>query len=105
MSIIRTENLCKSFGELQVLKNVNLTVNPGEVIVIIGPSGAGKSTFLRSLNTLETITEGSIYIEDELFCRAEKGHIVEKWPLMPTRQPCWRWEWSSSALTCFPTKR
>ena len=70
MSIIRTENLCKSFGELQVLKNVNLTVNPGEVIVIIGPSGAGKSTFLRSLNTLETITEGSIYIEDELFCRA-----------------------------------
>ena len=78
MSIIRTENLCKSFGDLEVLKNVNLTVNPGEVIVIIGPSGAGKSTFLRSLNTLETITDGSIFIEDELFCRAEKGHIVEK---------------------------
>lgn len=77
MSIIRTENLCKSFGELKVLKNVNLTVNPGEVIVIIGPSGAGKSTFLRSLNTLETITSGRIFIDDELFCHAENGRIVD----------------------------
>ena len=77
MSIIRTENLCKDFGSLKVLKDVNLTVEQGEVIVIIGPSGAGKSTFLRSLNTLETITSGSIYIDDELFCRAEEGRIVE----------------------------
>ena len=77
MSIIRTENLCKSFGELEVLKNVNLTVNPGEVIVIIGPSGAGKSKFLRSLNTLETITSGRIFIDDELFCHAENGRIVD----------------------------
>ncbi len=77
MSIIRTEGLCKNFGDLEVLKNVNLKINQGEVIVIIGPSGAGKSTFLRSLNTLETITEGSIYIEDELFCKAENGKIVD----------------------------
>ncbi len=77
MSIIRTENLCKSFGDLEVLKNVNLTVDPGEVIVIIGPSGAGKSTFLRSLNTLETITSGKIFIDDELFCHAENGRIVD----------------------------
>ena len=77
MSIIRTENLCKDFGELKVLKNVNLTVNPGEVIVIIGPSGAGKSTFLRSLNTLETMTNGKIWIDDQLFCHAENGRIVE----------------------------
>lgn len=77
MSIIRTENLCKDFGELKVLKNVNLTVKPGEVIVIIGPSGAGKSTFLRSLNTLETITSGKIFIDDQLFCHAEKGRIVD----------------------------
>ena len=77
MSIIRTENLCKDFGELKVLKNVNLTVEPGEVIVIIGPSGAGKSTFLRSLNTLETITSGKIFIDDQLFCHAEKGRIVD----------------------------
>lgn len=77
MSIIRTENLCKSFGDLEVLKDVNLTVEPGEVIVIIGPSGAGKSTFLRSLNTLETITSGKIFIDDELFCHAENGRIVD----------------------------
>lgn len=78
MALIRTENLCKNFGELEVLKNINLSVEPGEVIVIIGPSGGGKSTFLRSLNSLETITSGSIYIDNELFVKAENGTIVEK---------------------------
>lgn len=76
MSLVRTENLCKDFGDLKVLKNVNLTVEQGEVIVIIGPSGAGKSTFLRSLNTLETITSGKIFIDDELFIKAENGKAV-----------------------------
>lgn len=78
MSLIRTENLCKNFGNFEVLKNINLSIEPGEVIVIIGPSGGGKSTFLRSLITLETITSGSIYIDDELFVKAENGKIVEK---------------------------
>ncbi len=77
MSMIRTDNPCTSLGSLDVLKNVNLTVEAGEVVVIIGPSGAGKSTFLRSLNTLETITDGKIFIEDELFCSVENGKIVE----------------------------
>lgn len=77
MSYIRTENLCKNFDDLEVLKDVNLTVEQGEVVVIIGPSGAGKSTFLRSLNTLETITSGKIFIEDELFVHAENGKIVD----------------------------
>ena len=45
MSYIKTVDLCKNFGDLEVLKDVNLTVEQGEVIVIIGPSGAGKSTF------------------------------------------------------------
>ena len=67
MSMIRTEHLAKSFGELVVLKDINLTVESGEVVVIIGPSGAGKSTFLRSLNNLEKITSGKIFIEDKLF--------------------------------------
>ncbi len=80
MSIIRTEKLCKDFGDLEVLKDIDFSVEQGEVVVIIGPSGAGKSTFLRSLNTLETLTAGSIYIEDELFCKAEKGKIVESMP-------------------------
>ena len=66
MSIIKTENICKSFGSVEVLKNVSLTVEPGEVVVIIGPSGAGKSTYLRSLNHLEKPTSGKIWIDDKL---------------------------------------
>ena len=77
MSLIRTENLSKKFGDLEVLSDINMTVDPGEVVVIIGASGAGKSTFLRSLNTLETITSGKIYVEDELFVHAENGEIVD----------------------------
>lgn len=66
MSMIKVENLCKNFGGLEVLKDCNLTVNEGEVVCIIGPSGGGKSTFLRSLNHLEHITSGKIWIEDVL---------------------------------------
>ncbi|MFA9377492.1 MAG: amino acid ABC transporter ATP-binding protein [Lachnotalea sp.] len=76
--MIKTENLSKSFGDLEVLKNINLTVESGEVVCIIGPSGAGKSTYLRSLNRLEKITEGSIYIEDKLLEQREKGGRVNK---------------------------
>lgn len=78
MSMIKTEHLAKSFGELEVLKDINLTVEPGEVVVIIGPSGAGKSTFLRSLNRLEKITHGKIFIEDELFYHRENDKTVSK---------------------------
>ena len=76
--MIRTENLCKSFGELQVLKDVNIEVDSGEVVVIIGPSGAGKSTLLRSLNTLEQITSGKIFIEDKLFIHREDNKTLDK---------------------------
>ena len=78
MSMIRTENLSKSFGNLEVLKDVSLTVEQGEVICIIGPSGAGKSTYLRSLNHLEKITSGKIYIEDKLIDDREDGHNKAK---------------------------
>jgi polar amino acid transport system ATP-binding protein len=78
MSMIRVEHMAKSFGDLDVLKDVNLTVEPGEVVVIIGPSGAGKSTFLRSLNHLEKMTSGKIYIEDELFYHREQDKTVSK---------------------------
>ena len=78
MSMIRTENLCKSFGELEVLKDVNIEVDTGEVVVIIGPSGAGKSTLLRSLNTLEQITSGKIFIEDKLFIHRENNKTLDK---------------------------
>lgn len=74
MSIIKTENICKSFGSVDVLKNVSLTVEPGEVVVIIGPSGAGKSTYLRSLNHLEKPTSGKIWIDDKLIEDRVNGH-------------------------------
>jgi polar amino acid transport system ATP-binding protein len=64
--LVRLEKVNKSFGKLQVLKNINLEVEKGEVVCIIGPSGSGKSTLLRSLNRLERISDGRIYIKNEL---------------------------------------
>ena len=80
MSIIKTENICKSFGSVEVLKHVSLTVEPGEVVVIIGPSGAGKSTYLRSLNHLEKPTSGKIWIDDKLIEDRVNGHNQVKLP-------------------------
>ncbi|MEG2289742.1 MAG: amino acid ABC transporter ATP-binding protein [Clostridium sp.] len=60
--MISIKNLKKTYGKLEVLKNINLEVETGEVVVIIGPSGSGKSTFLRCLNYLEVPTEGEITI-------------------------------------------
>jgi polar amino acid transport system ATP-binding protein len=79
--MIRIENVYKSFDNLEVLKNINLTVEKGEVVCIIGPSGSGKSTLLRSLNHLERITRGKIYINNELIDeRNEDGYIQKLSP-------------------------
>ena len=75
MSIIKTENIDVSFGDLHVLKGVSLTVEPKEVVCIIGPSGAGKSTFLRTLNHLEKIDTGKIFVDDKLLDDYENGKI------------------------------
>ncbi len=76
--MIKVIDVCKSFGNLQVLKNVNLTVAPGEVVVIIGPSGSGKSTLLRCMNYLEKIDSGKIYIDGQLIGKKEvNGKLVE----------------------------
>ena len=63
MSVIEIKNLHKSFGDLEVLKNINQTIVQGEVVVIIGPSGSGKSTLLRCLNLLEHPTSGDVIFE------------------------------------------
>jgi arginine/lysine/histidine transport system ATP-binding protein len=63
-AIIRTEFLCKSFGKLEVLKDISTEIAKGEVVAILGPSGSGKSTFLRCLNLLERPTRGHIYFND-----------------------------------------
>lgn len=75
-AIIRTENLSKSFGDLEVLKNINETIYEGEVISIIGPSGSGKSTFLRCLNLLEVPSSGAVYLNDKNL--VDKGIDITK---------------------------
>lgn len=64
MTKLKVEHLKKSFGHLEVLKDLNVEVQEGEVICIIGPSGSGKSTFLRCMNALEDITGGKVIIDD-----------------------------------------
>jgi polar amino acid transport system ATP-binding protein len=78
MSLIRTEKVTKIFGHHTVLKEIDLAVEANEVVCVIGPSGAGKSTFLRSLNQLEVITSGKIFINDELFLHREHNHTVTR---------------------------
>ena len=60
MNLLEVKNLKKSFGDLQVLKDISMSVGEGEVVSILGPSGSGKSTFLRCISMLETIDGGSI---------------------------------------------
>lgn len=63
MAKVEIKNLKKSFGDLHVLKDINLSVEEGEVICIIGPSGSGKSTMLRCINALEEATDGTIIVD------------------------------------------
>ena len=63
--MISVNNLCKSFGDLEVLKGVSVEIDKGDVICVIGPSGSGKSTFLRCLNLLERPTSGTIVFEGD----------------------------------------
>lgn len=78
-NIISVRNLHKKFGNLEVLKGVNIDVKKGDVVVVIGPSGCGKSTFLRCLNLLETPSLGEIMLEGEyVFKKSEKSDKAEK---------------------------
>ena len=63
--MIKVENLYKSFGDIEVLHNINFEINKGDIVVIIGPSGSGKSTFLRCLNFLEKPTNGKILLNEK----------------------------------------
>ncbi|MBA3921578.1 MAG: amino acid ABC transporter ATP-binding protein [Nostocaceae cyanobacterium] len=75
--MIRTEFLCKSFGKLEVLKEISTEIFKGEVVAILGPSGSGKSTFLRCLNLLERPTRGHIYFNDREITHPTSTNIAK----------------------------
>ena len=71
--MIQTQGITKSFGTLQVLKGIDLTINKGEVVAIVGPSGAGKTTLLQIIGTLDTPDNGKLFINE-----TETGKLSEK---------------------------
>ncbi|MBZ4685365.1 MAG: methionine transporter ATP-binding protein [Desulfomicrobiaceae bacterium] len=90
--MIRIENLHKSFGDLEVIKGIDLHVRPGEVVCIIGPSGSGKSTVLRCINRLEQPTSGRIIVDGHdvtdpktnmNLVRAEATMVFQQFNLFP----------------------
>lgn len=92
MSLIRIEGLRKSYGQVEVLRGIDLNIEQGEVIALIGKSGSGKSTFLRCINGLEEINAGSILVDGDPVGRNEKelqklrlkvGMIFQQFNLFP----------------------
>jgi polar amino acid transport system ATP-binding protein len=74
--VIKLENIHKWFGNLEVLRGIDLNVARGEVVVVIGPSGSGKSTLLRVINYLEPFQEGTIYLNDQPVFQHQRGGRV-----------------------------
>ncbi|SLM28917.1 glutamine transporter subunit; ATP-binding component of ABC superfamily [Desulfamplus magnetovallimortis] len=90
--MIKIVNLHKNYGELEVIKGINLEIRAGEVVCIIGPSGSGKSTVLRCINRLETPTSGTIIVDgkdimdsetDINHVRTEAGMVFQQFNLFP----------------------
>jgi putative glutamine transport system ATP-binding protein len=84
--MIKVEHLNKYFGDLHVLKDVNLEVAEGEKLVVIGPSGSGKSTLIRCINYLEEPTSGEIFINDIKMTKHNKTEMARKYSSMVFQQ-------------------
>lgn len=77
--MLKTVDLYKSFGDLEVLKGINTEIHKGEVVAIIGPSGSGKSTFIRCLNLLEEPTKGQVFFKDtDITSKTKKEVDIDK---------------------------
>ena len=74
MKILEISHLSKRFGDLEVLKDISVTINKGEIVSIIGPSGSGKSTFLRCATLLERMEHGTMKYQDEVVCEEKDSH-------------------------------
>jgi len=86
-AMVKLQGIHKRFGDLEVLKGVDLEVDKGEVVCILGPSGSGKSTLLRCVNLLEPPEEGEIFIEGQDICKGPgSGTGEESWELNFVRQ-------------------
>lgn len=90
--MITVKHLKKTFGDLEVLKDINVEIKQKEVVVVIGPSGSGKSTFLRCLNLIESVTDGTVTIDGQEITdkkmdinklRAEVGMVFQQFNLFP----------------------
>jgi polar amino acid transport system ATP-binding protein len=79
-AMVKAEGVHKRFGRLEVLKGIDLEVQPGEVLVMLGPSGSGKSTFLRCINHLEEINAGRLSVDGELVGYRESGGKLHELP-------------------------
>ena len=77
-SIVEAIDVHKSFGSLEVLKGISLSVNKGEVVCLLGPSGSGKSTFLRCINHLERMTSGRILVDGRLIGYHKRGGALHE---------------------------
>ncbi|MEI7915592.1 MAG: amino acid ABC transporter ATP-binding protein [Mycobacteriaceae bacterium] len=85
--MVQAVTVCKNFGALQVLKGVTLSVERGQVLVLVGPSGSGKSTFLRCINHLESVSAGRLYVDGELVgFRESHGKLYEMSPRDAAKQ-------------------
>lgn len=100
--IIRLEGIKKSYGQSEVLKGIDLSVNESEVVVLLGPSGTGKSTLLRCINLLTVPTEGHVWVSGQELtapkvninhAREHLGMVFQEFNLFAHLRPSTTWRW------------